>query len=142
MQHRGEFVVQPRLDGRVLRQQVPGPRQRLRRRLVSGHENRHHLIANLLWRHTAGLVARGDQAGQQIFRLGLGRPPALHQELIDFLVKLVENSLGVAGYEQMGEPPWNVKEIQNARLRHRLIGVDASLDDIDDTVGVGREHGA
>ena len=69
---------------RVLRQQIPRPRQRQRRRLLTGEQKRRDLDAELLVGHRlAGLlVARRHQHGEQVGAVGRGAS-ALADDVID-----------------------------------------------------------
>ena len=72
--HPVDLVVQRAFDPGMSRQQVQRPRQRQRRRLVSGGEERQHFVTELRIGHpfTGFLVARGEEQAQQIGRSCLG----------------------------------------------------------------------
>ena len=64
-----ELAAQAAFDLAVLRQQVPRPRERVRRGLVAGQEDRHGLVAKLLVGHApavALLVLSHQEHGQQV----------------------------------------------------------------------------
>ena len=68
VEHGVDLLLEPPLRVRVLRQQIPGPRQRQRRRLLARQQKRRDLDPQLLVGHRlAGLlVARRHQHRQQI----------------------------------------------------------------------------
>ena len=143
-QHARQLRVQLRFHRRMLRQQIPGPSQRLCRGLVPGHEDGDHLVAHLLRRHAAaGLtVARGDQAGEQILRLGVRRTAALGEQPIDRGVELVEDSVSHARRDELGEPFGDMQQVEKAWPHGGLIFADATLDHVDDSVGIRGKHRA
>src|SRR5215471_17248050 len=55
---------------RMLREQIPYPSERQRRRFVPGHENSNNLVTDFLTAHAARVlfIARSDKAPQQIVR--------------------------------------------------------------------------
>src|SRR5579883_1242537 len=78
-QHAIDLLMKPCLRLRVPGQEIPGPAQRIRRRLVPGQEDRQDLVAELLVAHAlAGLgIARGKQHGQEIATIdAVGSPLA------------------------------------------------------------------
>ena len=77
-EHGVYLLVQPALDLRVLREQIPCPRERVRGRFVAGEEDRHRLVAHLRIAHPAAVaffVARQQQHRQQIAAVIRRRAP-------------------------------------------------------------------
>ena len=69
LEHGCLFRAAAAFDVRVLREQVPRPRERVRGRFVAGEEDRHRLVAHLRVAHPAAVllvVAREQQHRQQI----------------------------------------------------------------------------
>ena len=68
-EHAVDLVVQPRFDVGRLTEEIPRPRERVRRRLVPGEEDRHRLVADLPVGHPAAfvlVVLRQQQHRQQV----------------------------------------------------------------------------
>jgi hypothetical protein len=89
-----ELVVQPALDVGVLGEEIPGPGERVRRRLVAGEEERHHLVAELgvAHRRAVGLVrvGREEEHRQQVAAGGgVGGAAALGDHAVDDRVEPV-----------------------------------------------------
>ena len=109
---------------------------------MPGHEDGDHLVAYFLRRHAAAglVVARGDQARQQVLRFGVGLPAALVQEPIHGFVELVEDAGGMHGRDEARQPARQIEQVDELRPHVHLILVDAALDDVDDLVGIRGEH--
>ena len=78
----------------IQRKQVPRPRERVRRRLVPGQEQRHRLITQLLVGHPAAVafvVHCHEQHRQQIAAI-LPRFPPLVDDAVDRLVQPLQRS--------------------------------------------------
>lgn len=74
--HSIDFVRDGGLDDGMVRQQVIGPRQRQRGRLVPGQQHRHDLVPDLSVGHACSgiLVTRRQQHGQQVRLIATGAP--------------------------------------------------------------------
>ena len=89
-EHRIQLFVERRLDSRVLRQEIEGPRERHGGGLVSSQQDRHRLVAQLPVAHRARaafVVARQEEHAEQIAAVP-SVFPVLGDEPIDDLVKL------------------------------------------------------
>src|SRR6185369_7980323 len=79
------LVVQPALDLGVLREEIPGPGEEIRRRLVAGEEEGHRLVAKLRVAHAATValgVLREEEHGEQVAAI-LPRGAPFGDEAID-----------------------------------------------------------
>ena len=74
---------------RILREQVPGPRERVGRRLVAGEEERHRLVAQLLVGHTpaVALLVHGQEEHREQVAAVTASPPALLDDAVDDAVE-------------------------------------------------------
>ncbi len=126
---------------RMQRQEIPGPGERQRRRLMTGHEDGDDLVAHFLGAHAeAGLgVARFQKPRQQIPGPAVaGR--ALHQAGDDS-VEAVEDARPAPAHRPR-HPFRHVQQIEEARPHLDLIAADGLLDEAAYLLGVGGEHGA
>ena len=73
--------MQPRFAFRILRQQIPGPGQRIRRGLVPGQKQRQRFIPHLFIGHAAPsfFVLRQQQHGEQVARILAALAPLADQ---------------------------------------------------------------
>ena len=77
-ENRVDLAVEPRLDVGILRQQVPGPGQRVGRGLVAGEKDRDRLVAHLRVGHLPAVsfgVRGRDEKAQQIRAADRRSPP-------------------------------------------------------------------
>ncbi len=109
---------------------------------MAGHENGHHLVAQLPRIHGApGLcVARLQEPGQKILGLAARGGLAPHQP-VDHRVEMVED-VRPAARVWPGPPVRQVQQIDQARPHLPLIAADGFLDDRADVVGLRGKHGA
>ena len=80
-----DLVVQTSLDIRVLCEEIPAPREEIRRRLVTGEEERHRLVAELTVAHSAAValgVVREEKHREQVAAI-LPRRATFGDEAVD-----------------------------------------------------------
>ena len=100
--HAVHLGVERRLDLGVLRQQIPGPREQIRRRLMSGEEERHRLVAKLAVAHPAAVslaVLRHEQHGEEVAAI-LARCTTFGDEPIDRRVESLASATEAQRHRQ------------------------------------------
>ena len=103
---RAQLLGEARVDLRVLRQQVPGPRERHRGGLVPRHEEGHDLVADLPVGHPAPVVGilRVQEHGEQVAAV-LAAPPARRDHAVDDLVEAADRPARPAGWPASAPRP-------------------------------------
>ena len=91
VQARRQLLGEPRLDGGVRVEQIQGPGQGVGGGLVPGEQQGHHLVAHLRLVHPfAGLlVARGEQAIEEVAFARAGAPPSVDHRVHDAVQTLL-----------------------------------------------------
>ncbi len=158
-EHRAQLIAEPRVDLRVLGEEIPDPRQCHRGGLVPCHEEGHGLVADLLGGHPAAVVGvlRVQEDGEQVAAV-LATLPASGDHAVDDLIEAADrparSEVGRCRHpvgEELEHAPQSRAEVLDQdvqRLGDRValvrdVGVEESLGDDDlgqrDHLGVGIE---